>query len=141
MLEPVIADNPDFRLSRVEMERPGPHYMADTMRLLGEQYASADLILLIGGDSLRDLPTWQRAADLVAACHEIGVIRRPGNTFDLSALEQAVPGVQAKVHFADTPLLEISSRDIRRRIRENQPFRYFLNRSVYQYILDHGLYK
>lgn len=141
MLELAIADDPDFRLSRIEMDRPGPHYTADTMRLLADQRPSANLILLIGGDSLRDLPTWHRPEDLVAACHEIGVTRRPGDSIDLSAVEWSVPGTQAKVRFVDAPLLEISSSDIRRRIRENSPFRYYLIPSVYEYILKNRLYK
>jgi nicotinate-nucleotide adenylyltransferase len=114
--------------------------MVDTMRLLADQYQSADLILLIGGDSLRDLPTWHQPAELVAACHEIGVIRRPGDSIDLSAVERSVPGTQAKVRFVDAPILEISSSDIRRRIRAGQPFRYYLSQSVYKYIIDNELY-
>lgn len=141
MLELAIADNLSFRLSRIEMDRPGPHYMVDTMRLLGDQHPSADLILLIGGDSLRDLPTWHRPVDLVAACHEIGVIRRPGDLIDLSAVEWSVTGTQAKVRFVEAPLLEISSSDIRRRIRQKLPFRYYLSPSVYEYILDKELYR
>jgi len=141
MLELAIADNANFQLSRIEMDRPGPHYMVDTMRLLADQHPSTDLILLIGGDSLRDLPTWYQPADLISACQEIGVIRRPGDTLDLSAVERAVPGTQAKVRFVDAPLLEISSSDIRRRIREKLPFRYYLSQSVYEYILDNKLYR
>ena len=141
MLKLAIAEEPDFELSRIEMDRPGPHYTVDTMRLLADQYPSAELTLLIGGDSLRDLPTWHRPADLVAACHEIGVIRRPSDLVDLSVWEQQVPGTQAKVRFVDAPLLDISSSDIRRRIRENLPFRYYLSPSVYEYILKNQLYR
>ena len=141
MLELAISEEPDFELSRIEMDRPGPHYTVDTMQLLAEQYPSAKLVLLIGGDSLRDLPTWHRPADLVAACHEIGVIRRPSDLVDLSVWEQQVPGTQAKVRFVDAPLLDISSSDIRRRIRENLPFRYYLSPSVYEYILKNQLYR
>lgn len=141
MLELAISDEPDFELSRIEIDRPGPHYTVDTMRLLADEYPSADLILLIGGDSLRDLPTWHRPTDLVSACHEIGVIRRPSDSVDLSAWEQQVPGTQAKVRFVDAPLLDISSSDIRRRIRENLPFRYYLSPSVYEYIQKNQLYR
>lgn len=137
MLELAILNDSNFELSRIEIDRPGPHYMVDTMRLLAEQNPSADLILLIGGDSLRDLPTWHRPGDLVAACHQIGVIRRPGDSVDLSVLESSIPGIQTKVRFVEAPQLEISSSDIRRRIRAGLPYRYFLSRSVYDYILDH----
>jgi len=141
MLELAISEESDFELSRIEMDRPGPHYTVDTMRLLADKYPSAELVLLIGGDSLRDLPTWHRPADLVAACHEIGVIRRPSDLVDLSVWEQQVPGTQAKVRFVDAPLLDISSSDVRRRIRENFPFRYYLSPSVYEYILKNQLYR
>jgi len=141
MLKLAISNNPKFELSRIEMDRPGPHYTVDTMRLLADEYPSANLILLIGGDSLRDLPTWHRPEDLVAACHEIGVIRRPGDAVDLSEWEGQVPGTQAKVRFVDAPLLDISSRDIRHRIRENLPFRYYLSPPVYEYILKNKLYR
>ena len=141
MLELAISDEPDFELSRVEIDRPGPHYTVDTMRVLADEHPSADLVLLIGGDSLRDLPTWHQPADLVAACHEIGVIRRPDDLVDLSAWEQQVPGTQAKVRFVDSPLLDIASRDIRRRIRENLPFRYYLHPSVFNYITDNKIFR
>ena len=141
MLELAISDEPNFVLSRIEIDRPGPHYTVDSMRLLADEYPSADLTLLIGGDSLRDLPTWHRPADLVSACHEIGVIRRPDDSVDLSAWERQVPGTQAKVRFVDAPLLDISSRAIRRRIREKLPFRYYLSPPVYDYILKNGLYR
>jgi len=141
MLELAIAGNPDFELSRIELDHPGPYYTVDTMRRFADRYPSAELILVIGGDSLRDLPRWHQPSDLVAACHEIGVVRRPGDSVDLSALEQQVPVMQAKVRFVDAPLLDISSRDIRRRIREKLPFRYYLSPSVYNYILNKKLYR
>ncbi len=141
MLELALQDEARFEISRLELERRGPHYTADTLRLMQERYPSADLILLLGGDSLRDLPTWRFAARLVAACREIGVMRRPGDAVDLAALEQQVPGVQTKVRFVDAPLLEIASSEIRRRIRLGQPFRYYLPPSVYDYILKERLYR
>ena len=141
MVELAIAGNPDFELSRIELNLPDPYYTVDTIRRLADEHPSADIILVIGGDSLRDFPRWHRPADLVSACHQIGVMRRPGDSIDLSALERQVPGTQAKVRFVDAPLLDISSSDIRRRIREKLPFRYYLSPSVYKYILDKDLYR
>lgn len=140
MLRLAIANEESFEVSRVEIDRPGPHYTVETMQLLTEQYPSANLILLIGGDSLRDLPTWHQPAELVTACHEIGVIRRPDDAVDLSAWEQQVPGMGTKVRFVDAPLLDISSRAIRRRAREKLKFRYYLTPPVYEYIIKHNLY-
>jgi nicotinate-nucleotide adenylyltransferase len=141
MVRLAIAQDPDFELSRIEIDSPGPYYTLDTLQRVADENPSADIILVIGGDSLRDLPRWHRPTDLLSACQEIGVMRRPGDSIDLPALDRQVPGTQAKVRFVDAPLLEISSSEIRRRIREKLPFRYYLSRSVYEYILEKELYR
>lgn len=140
MLELAIADDPYSEISRLEIDRPGPHYAADTLRLMQSHYPGTELIYLMGGDSLQDLPGWQRPSDLLAACHAIGVMHRPGDSVDLSALERLLPGIQAKVRFVDAPLLEISSREIRRRIINGGHFRYYLPEPVYKYIVQQKLY-
>ncbi len=141
MLKLALKDEPNFELSTIEIERQGPHYTLDTLRILADKNPSADLILLIGGDSLRDLPAWHRPADLAAACRQIGVMRRPGDAVDLSALERQIPGITAKVKFIEAPLLEIASREIRRRAAKGLPFRYYLLPSVYKYIVKNDLYR
>ena len=98
------------------------------------------LIPLIGGDSLHDLPTWHSPVELVAACNEIGVMRRPGDSIDLSALEKQIPGLTRKVRFVDAPLLEIASHEIRQRVVAGLSFRYYLLPAVYEYIVAHKLY-
>ncbi len=141
MLKIALADEPAFELSTIELDRPGPHYTLDTLKTLAQQNLGTDLILLLGGDSLRDLPTWHRPADLVAACHEIGVMRRPGNLIDLTALEKQIAGITAKVRFIEAPLLEIASREIRRRASKGLPFRYYLLPKVYEFVIEHELYR
>ncbi len=140
MVKLALKDEPDFELSTIEIEREGPHYTLDTLHLLSEQNPNAELIFLIGGDSLRDLPTWHRPADVVAACYQIGVMRRPDDSIDLSALENQFPGITAKVKFIDAPLLEIASREIRWRASKGLPFRYYLPPMVYEYIIKNNLY-
>lgn len=141
MLELVLADEPAFELSTVEIDRPGPHYALDTVLLLAAQNPACDLLYLMGEDSLRDLPTWHRPADFLAAVHALGVMCRPGLPADLTALEAVLPGLSAKVRFVDAPGIEISSSDIRRRIAEGRPFRRFLTPAVYDYIRQHRLYR
>ncbi len=141
MLQRAISDNPAFELSRLELDRPGPHYTLDTVRLVQDQFPSADIILVIGGDSLRDLPTWRLAADLVSACREIGVMRRPGDSADLAALESLLPGLRARLRFVDAPLLEIASSEIRRRVAAGISVRYYLPPAVYEYIQKERLYR
>lgn len=141
MVRLAIADDPQFELSTVELTRPGPHYALDTVQLLAGQNPGARLVYLMGGDSLRDLPTWHHPADFISVCHLIGVIRRPGDALELANLEKSLPGLRSKVRFVDAPLLDIAARDIRRRIAVGQPFRYFLPERVYEYIDSHGLYR
>jgi len=141
MVKLAIANDPQFEISRVELTRAGPHYALDTVHILAGQNPGVNLVYLMGGDSLRDLPHWHRPADFLSACHLIGVMRRPGDTVELAALEKSLPGLRSKVRFVEAPLLDIAAREIRRRIAEKQPFRYFLPERVYEYIDSHGLYR
>jgi nicotinate-nucleotide adenylyltransferase len=141
MVKLAIADEPQFELSTVELTRPGPHYALDTVHILAGQNPGANLVYLMGGDSLRDLPAWHRPADFVSACQLIGVMRRPGDTIDMSALEKSLPGLSSKVRFVEAPLLDIAAREIRARIAEGRSFRYFLPERVYEYIVKYDLYR
>ena len=141
MVKLAIADDPQFEISSVELDRPGPHYALDTVQILAGQNPGVNLVYLMGGDSLRDLPDWHRPADFVSACHLIGVMRRPDDAVELGILEESLPGLTAKVRFVDAPLLEIAAHEIRNRIADGRPFRYFLPEPVYKYIDSHGLYR
>jgi nicotinate-nucleotide adenylyltransferase len=141
MLQSMIAHNPAFELSRIEIDRPGPHYTIDTVRLLAQQEVDAEIYLLIGGDSLMDLPTWRLSADLVAEVSKIGVMRRSGESSDLSALEAKLPGVTSKVHFIDALLQPVSSRELRRRVAAGEMYRYYVSPEVYNYIEANQLYR
>lgn len=136
-----IRDRVNFVLSKVEIERPGPHYTVDTLRILASQYPTAELFYLIGGDSLRDLPTWYKPEELLSSVSGLGVMKRPGAVFTLGHLETILPGLTRKVQFINAPLLEISSTDIRERITDGRPFRYFLPLHVFTIIQSKNLYK
>ena len=139
--ELAIADNPSFEISRIEIDRPGPHYTLDTLEAISEQYPNADITPIIGGDSLRDLPKWHKPRELLFASHWVGVMRRPGEQPNLEKLEAELPGISSKIHYVDAPLLEIASREIRSRIANHQPFRYYVPLSVCEYIEQHHLYR
>jgi nicotinate-nucleotide adenylyltransferase len=110
------------------------------VRILQEQNPGSEIAYLMGGDSLRDLPGWHRPSDLVAALGFIGVMRRPDSEIDLPALEQSIPGITAKVHFVDVPLVDISASEIRALALAGKPFREFVPPAVYDYIKEHNLY-
>ncbi len=141
MVEAALAGEPGFECSRVDLDRPGPHYAVDTVELLQALYPGAQLIYLLGGDSLRDLPLWYQPQQLVEQVTGLGVMRRPGAAFELESLARHLPGIEEKVEFVETPQIEISSRDIRRRIAEGRPFRFFLSDPVYQLIEKRGYYR
>ncbi len=141
MVNAALAAEPMFSLSRIEIDRPGPQYVVDTMRLLRERYPATELFYLMGGDSLHDIPTWHRPREFLANCDGLGIMRRPDDEIDLDNLEITFPGLRNKIHFIHTPYLEISSQDIRVRIQARKPFRYYLPAAVYQIIQERGLYR
>lgn len=140
MVNLAIQDNPSFELSRVELDRPGPHYTLDTVQLISDENPGAEIVPIIGGDSLRDLPTWHRSKELLRRSHWVGVMRRPEDSANIEALERELPGIKSKVHYVDAPLLEIASREIRSRIANGETYRYYLPKPVYEYIEQHNLY-
>jgi nicotinate-nucleotide adenylyltransferase len=140
MVRAAIGDDPQFELSRIEIDRKGPHYAVDTVRLLAEEFPGAELIYLIGGDSLYHLPTWYHPQDLIDECTSIGVMRRPGDSVDLERIEANLPGIKSKLAMITSPLLEISASEIRLRIATGKPFRYYLPDPVYRIILERKLY-
>ena len=141
MLEAAIGDNNRFEISRVEIDRPGPHYSVDTVRLLQKELPTAKLIYLMGGDTLGFLPGWSRPEEFIKACYQIGVMRRPDDKIDLAAIELELPGVSEKVQFIEAPLLEIASHQIRRRVAEGRPYRYYVSPAVAEVIKDRGIYR
>jgi nicotinate-nucleotide adenylyltransferase len=141
MVQAAIADSPMFEVSLVDVNRASPHYAVDTIHLLGKQYPEAELIYLIGGDSLHDLPDWHYPEKLLEAADELGVMRRPEDEVNLDELAVQLPGIREKVHFVEAPLLEISARQIRSRIMQCRPYRYYLHPRVYELIHTYGLYR
>lgn len=141
MVKLAIEDNPAFEISTIELNRPGPHYTIDTIKLLAEQNPDAEIVPIIGGDSLNDLPTWHKPKEILYAAHWVGVMRRPGEETNLQELEHELPGISSKIHYVEAPLLEIASSQIRNRVATGKPFRYYLSEPVYEYIEKHHLYQ
>jgi nicotinate-nucleotide adenylyltransferase len=141
MLKRTVGNTPGFEISTVEIDRPGPHYTLDTLDLLQFRHPLTRLVLLIGGDSLRTLPHWDRAEELVTAAYSFGVMRRPSDEINLKTVEETLPGLTAKLRFIETPQLEISSSSIRDRVASGGHYRFYLTAGVYEYIRQNILYK
>jgi nicotinate-nucleotide adenylyltransferase len=141
MAEMAAADSDYVLISRIDADRPGPHYTSDLVRLLQRQAGpDTDIYFLMGMDSLRDLPTWHEARWLVDNARLVALSRHDVE-LDWSALESALPGVRSRVTILDMPELEISSHVIQQRVRNGQPIRHMVPRAVEAYIRKHGLYK
>jgi nicotinate-nucleotide adenylyltransferase len=140
MVKAATANNSAFELSRVDIDRHGPHYAVDTVQIINKQFPSAELFYIIGGDSLHDLPSWYHPQQLLAEVDGLAVMHRPGDQIDLRLLEEKLPGIGAKIRYIDAPLLEISSRQIRERISHGEGYRYYLPPAVLSIIQRENLY-
>lgn len=141
LVRAALKGNPAFEISSVEIDRPGPHYALDTIKILEQQFSDGELIYLIGADSLRDLPAWHKPDELIDQIAGLGVMRRPEVNLDLSILHARFSGLAKKLTFIDTPLVEISSSQIRERAAESRPYRYFVPCEVYELIEKKQLYR
>ncbi|MGQ9907482.1 MAG: nicotinate-nucleotide adenylyltransferase [Candidatus Flexifilum sp.] len=139
MLTCAIDGDAHFAISRVDLDRPGPHYTADTMHLLHRQYPHAELYFIMGGDSLRDLPRWHRPQELIRTCR-FAVMRRTDVPADPHMHDQILPGLAERVVMIDAPLIGLSSTDIVERIRAGRSIRYLVPEPVEAYIRQHRLY-
>jgi nicotinate-nucleotide adenylyltransferase len=141
MAQLATADSEYIRVSRIDADRPGPHYTADMVRLVQERVGpTVETYFLMGLDSLRDLPNWYEARWLVDNCKVVALSRHDVE-LDWDYLNRALPGVQERVIILDMPELEIASHIIQRRVRNGQPIRYQVPRLVECYISEHQLYR
>jgi nicotinate-nucleotide adenylyltransferase len=139
MVEVAIVDNPAFSLSRVDVDRPGPHYTVRTLVLLQQQHPSAELFFIIGEDSLAEFHTWREPDGIVRQAW-LAVMHRPGWQVDLERLTQAVPAIQERLIWLDVPVLDVSSTELRRRVGQGLPIRYLVPPLVEDYIRRHCLH-
>jgi nicotinate-nucleotide adenylyltransferase len=140
MLLAAIAGNPLWELNEVELERRGPHYMVDTLRILRQRSPDADYILLLGGDSLRDILRWHHPKQLIRLCR-LAVLRRPGTRVGMARLEKFVPGISKRTVFIEAPPVQISSTNIRSLVREGKSIAGQVPSAVEEIIRRNGLYR
>lgn len=134
--------NKYFSVSSLEMDRAGLSYTIDTMRDLKVQYGdAAELYFITGADAIQELPTWDRIEELLTLCHFIAATR-PGCLPSVDNIKEYFGKLgQEKIHRLNTPELEISSTEIRRRVRVGESIKYIVPESVENYIYKEGLYR
>ena len=142
MIEAAIAGDSNFELCLVDLERPGPHYSVDMVRLIRARYrlAREDCYFIIGGDSLADLPAWHRPERLLEQCL-LAVVHRPGSQPDVRQLETVITGLSRGLVWVPSPTLDLSGTEIRERVAAGRSIRYQVPEPVRDYIREQGLYR
>lgn len=141
MVRLAIAGNGCFTASRVDIDREGPSYTVDTVRLLHDAWGpDVRIYLLIGGDSLAELPTWYQPERLLEICQVVAV-PRPGYELDLESLDVKIPGTSERIQMLSMPLVDLSATEIRDRVRDRRSIRYLVPDAVERYIYRHRLYR
>ena len=138
MVRVAIADDPRLAFSDMDMLRAGPSYTVDLLERVREESSCADVFFIIGADSLRDFPSWHRP-DAIIRLARLAVARRPGVVVDAAMLD-ALPGLRQRVALFDSPLIEISSTEIRDRAARDRSITWLVPPAVERYIYENGLY-
>lgn len=128
------ASNPQFSVSRIDIDRGGKTFTTDTLRDLHSLHGDADLFFITGADALSQILSWRDAEELFALAHFIGVTR-PGH--DLT--DDGLP--KGGVSLVEVPALAISSTDCRGRVAQGDPVWYLVPDGVVRYIDKRQLYR
>lgn len=140
LLQIALQGNPYFRASRLELERPGKSFAFDTITEFQTQLGSeSELFFIVGADSMLDILTWHRGAELFELCQFVAA-SRPG--FDLELAKMRLTARQiARTIWLEVPGLHIASRDLRQRVKDGLPVRYLMPDGVARRVGELGLYK
>lgn len=132
MVRLAIEDNRAFEVSTFEVDSKKRSYSIDTLKEFRMAYGDgAELYFITGSDSLKDLFSWKDINDIFKMSKFI-VANRPGYPFR---------DIPKEVETVVITPIEISSEDIRKRLKEGRPIRYLVPEKVRKYILEHALYK
>lgn len=144
LVELAISGHDAFICSDNELKRGGISYTVDTLTEVREQHPNHELFLLMGADSLYQFETW-REPEIICALAIPLVVNRPGNDkVKLDVFARYVDEERLALildHAISSPLIEISSSDIRARVAASQTIRYLLPRAVEKYIEAQELYQ
>ena len=131
MVEAAVADVPGLEASRIEMDRGGPSYTADTLAELQGALPGAVLYLVVGSDVAPELGSWERI-DEVRSRSVLVVVRRPRS--------RPVTPAGWRTEEVEIPALDISSTDLRQRVAEGRPLDFLVPAPVIRVIRERGLY-
>ena len=136
MVAAAIADAPKLHVCTLELELGGTSYTFDTVTALQKKYPDHQFQWIIGADMIAYLPKWHRIDELVRLITFVG-LERPGYEEPLAELP---PFLREAIHMVQAPLIDLSSTEIRRRIREGLSVRYMLPDAVIHYMEENRIY-
>ena len=142
LCELAVAGDERLGVSRVEVDRGGASYTADTLRELHARAPEDELTFIVGGDMALSLPTWRDPAAVLALATLAVAERRGARRADIvERVEDALPGASGRLAFFEMPRLDISSSALRRRVAEGRSVRYLVPDAVAERIAVGGLYR
>lgn len=144
LVQAAIAGESLFSCSDFDARRDGPSYTIDTVRHFRSLHGSAaELFWIIGADSLADLITWRQVRELVDECRIVAAARPGWEQIDWNAYAGVLTDAQIaelRAGVIHTPQIDVSSTEIRHRIKSGLSIRFLVPEVVREYISDHGLY-
>jgi nicotinate-nucleotide adenylyltransferase len=138
-----VTGQPLFKVEPIEKELPPPSYTAETLAELRRRHPADEFALVVGADSLADLPGWYEPRRVLEQA-EVVAVPRPGVetwTADRLAAAVGLPREAVRLTIVDCPLIEVASRDLRRRVAEGKSIRFLVPRAVEEYVRDKALYR
>ena len=142
MIELATAGHTHFRVDRIEKELPPPSYTAETLAELHRRHPGHDFHLILGADSVPDLPGWYEPRRVVGQAGLV-VVPRPGAelwTADRLAGALGLDVGAVRMQVVEGPLIGIASRELRRAVADGRSVRYQVPRAVEEYIRERRLY-
>jgi nicotinate-nucleotide adenylyltransferase len=139
LVERAVADDERFEASRIELDREGPSYTADTLAQLAAESPDDERFLILGGDQAAALASWHEPEQVLEGATVVVFERVNWGRNAIVIKIGRLPGA-ARVRYLDMPLMQVSSSSIRRRVREGLPIRYLVHEKVASFIEEKGLY-
>jgi nicotinate-nucleotide adenylyltransferase len=140
LCEAATAKDERFAVSRLELDRPGPSYTVDTLRAIHETSPGDELTFIVGGDMAASLPEWREPEALLELATLAVAERADARRAEIVERLRALRGAD-RVRFFSMPRMDISSTEIRDRVRAGRPIRYLVPDDVARLIGAQGLYR
>jgi nicotinate-nucleotide adenylyltransferase len=129
MLKLAVQGNTHFKIEKIELQRTGPSFTVDTMKILNERYTNHQFFFIIGADMIEYLPKWHKIDELINLVQFVGV-ERPKYSHQTNY----------PIIYVDVPAFDVSSSVIRERLKKGQTVRYLLPDPVIHFIGEKHLY-